>query len=175
MAKWNIDPTHTNVGFSVRHMMFSKVRGRFTNVTGSLEGDPQDLANASIQVDIDVASIHTNNEDRDNHLRSEDFFQAEKYPSITFASKEIKETGENKFAITVLMTMKDTTKEVTLTGEYLGSGTNTFGVDDEAFEVSVKISREEFGMTWNQAIETGGVLVGDDITLELSVQVNPAQ
>src|SRR5699024_7132118 len=111
MTKWNVDATHTNVGFSVRHMMVSNVRGSFGEVEGAVEGDPNNLTEAKINFNIDVSTIDTNNEDRDNHLRSADFFEVEKYPNITFESTEIVETGSDEYDVTGNMTIKGETKE----------------------------------------------------------------
>lgn len=174
MSTWKVDGAHTNVGFSVKHMMVSTVRGRFTEVEGKIEGDPKELTDAKIEFTIDASSIHTNNEDRDNHLRSDDFFDVEKYPKITFVSTEIKQTSDNKYDITGDMTMKGVTNKVTFEAEYEGSATNPWGVEVVAFEVNGKISRKEFDLTWNQALETGGVLVGDDIKVSMELQANPA-
>lgn len=173
--KWNVDASHTGVGFSVKHMMVSKVRGRFTGLEGTLEGNPEDLTEAKINFKIDASTIHTNSEDRDNHLRSADFFDTETYPNITFVSTNITKVKNNKYELTGDMTIKDTTKKVTFEAEYEGSGKNPWGVDVAAFEVEGKISRKEFELTWNQALETGGVLVGDDIKIQIDLQLNPAQ
>jgi polyisoprenoid-binding protein YceI len=175
MSKWVVDASHSNVGFSVRHMMVSKVRGRFTGIEGTVEGNPENLAGANINFTIDAASIHTNSDDRDNHLRSADFFDVETYPNLSFVSTDIVKTGENEYEITGDMTVKDVTKQETFKATYEGSGKNPWGVDVAAFEVEGKISRKEFGLTWNQTLEAGGVLVGDDITITIEVQVNPAQ
>lgn len=174
MVAWKVDASHTNVGFSVKHMMVSKVRGRFTGVEGAIDGNPEDLTDAKISFKIDAATIHTNSDDRDNHLRSEDFFDVEKYPEITFTSTEIVKTDDGEYDVTGDMTIKDVTKKVTFEAEFTGSGKNPWGVDVVAFEVEGKISRKEFGLTWNQALETGGVLVGDDIKIDIELQVNPA-
>lgn len=173
--KWNVDASHTNVGFSVKHMMVSKVRGRFTGLEGTLEGNPEDLTGAKIDFKIDASTIHTNSEDRDNHLRSGDFFDAETYPNITFVSTEVSNTGGGEYELTGDMTIKDVTKKVTFEVEYEGKGVNPWGVDVVAFEAKTKLSRKEFGLTWNQALEAGGVLVGDDITITIELQLNPAQ
>lgn len=172
---WNVDASHTGVGFSVKHMMVSKVRGRFTDVEGTLVGNPEDLTTANIDIKIDASTIHTNSEDRDNHLRSADFFDTETYPNLAFTSTEIVKTKGNKYNVTGDMTIKDVTKKVTFEAEYEGAGKNPWGVDVAAFEVEGKISRKEFGLTWNQALETGGVLVGDDIKITIDLQLNPAQ
>lgn len=172
---WNVDASHTGVGFSVKHMMVSKVRGRFTGVEGKLVGNPEDLTTANIDIKIDASTIHTNSEDRDNHLRSADFFDTETYPNLAFVSTEIVKTKASKYDITGDMTIKGVTKKVTFEAEYEGAGKNPWGVDVAAFEVEGKISRKEFGLTWNQALEAGGVLVGDDIKITIDLQLNPAQ
>lgn len=174
MTKWNVDVTHTNVGFVVRHMMVSKVRGNFTDMEGTIEGDPTTLDSTEISFRIGVDSVNTNNEDRDNHLRSADFFEVEKYPDMTFESTNIKKIGETKYALTGDLTIKGTTKETTFDVQYLGKGENPWGVAVVGFEASTKISRKEFGLTWNQALEAGGVLVGDDIEIVIDLQANPA-
>lgn len=174
MTKWNVDATHTNVGFSVRHMMVSNVKGSFTGIEGTVIGDVNNLTDAKIHFEIDVNTINTNNEDRDNHLRSEDFFAVEKYPNITFDSTDIVETGKDKYDVTGDLTVKDVTKKTTFKVTRTGAGKNPWGVDVVGFETETKISRKEFGLTWNQALETGGVLVGDDIKISVELQVNPA-
>ncbi len=174
MTKWNIDATHTNVGFAVRHMMVSNVRGFFTGLNGTVEGDPDKLTEAKIHFTIDASTIDTNNEDRDNHLRSDDFFDVEKYPNITFDSTEIVETGANEYNVTGDLTIKDVSKKITFKVTHTGSGKNPWGVEVVGFEAEGKISRKEYGLTWNQTLETGGVLVGDDIKITIELQVNPA-
>ncbi|KXH80916.1 YceI family protein [Sporosarcina sp. HYO08] len=174
MTKWIVDGAHTDIGFSVKHMMVSKVRGSFTEKEGVIEGNPEDLTNAKINFKIDTASINTNNNDRDNHLRSADFFDAEQYPAITFASTDIAKTGNNAYEITGDMTIKDVTKKITFDASFEGTGTNPWGVEVVGFEAKGKISRKEFGLTWNQALETGGVLVGDEIIITIELQANPA-
>lgn len=174
MSEWNVDVTHTNVGFEIKHMMVSKVRGNFSDMEGTIEGDPRELENTKINFRVGIDSISTNNEDRDNHLRSADFFEAEKYPNMTFESTNIKKVGDNQYELTGNLTIKDVTKETTFDVEYLGEGTNPWGVEVVGFEASTTISRKEFGLTWNQALETGGVLVGDDVKIQIDLQVNPA-
>lgn len=174
MTQWNVDVTHSNVGFSVRHMMIAKVKGSFTDIEGTLNGDPENMAGGSVDFNIKTASIDTNNADRDNHLRSGDFFDAEVNPEITFKSSSITEKGGNEYVITGDLTIKGVTKEVSFDAEYLGTGKNPWGVDVAAVEAKTKISREAFGLTWNQTLETGGVLVGDEIEISVEVQLNPA-
>lgn len=175
MATWKVDASHTNVGFSVKHMMVSKVRGRFTRIDGTIEGNPKELTDAKIHFTVDVNSIHTNSDDRDNHLRSADFFDADQYPEMTFVSTNIEKTDQDEYALTGDLTIKGITKPVTFEVEYEGSEVNPWGVELVAFEANGKISRKEFGLTWNQALETGGVLVGDDIKITIELQANPAQ
>lgn len=172
MAVWKVDASHTNVGFAVRHMMVSKVRGRFTGFEGTLNGDPENLTEATINFTIDASTIDTGNKDRDDHLRSADFFEVEKYPNITFKSTKI-EKNDDKYNVTGDMTIRDTTKSVTFETEYLGSGKNPWGVEVAAFEAKTKISRKEFDLTWNQTLEAGGVLVGDDIEITIETELNP--
>ena len=173
MTKWTVDTSHTGVGFSVKHMMVSKVRGRFTGLEGTIDGNPEDLTNASINFKIDAATINTNSEDRDNHLRSADFFDVEVYPTIVFSSTEIVKKSDNEYELTGDITIKDVTKKITFEAEFEGKGVNPWGVEVVAFEVEGKISRKDFGLTWNTALEAGGVLVGDEIKISIDLQANP--
>ncbi|HIV73846.1 MAG TPA: YceI family protein [Candidatus Pseudogracilibacillus intestinigallinarum] len=175
MVKWNIDGSHTSVGFEVKHMMVSKVRGRFGEFTGTIDGDPADLANCTITFDIDVRSIDTSNEDRDNHLRSPDFFEVDKYPKINFASKKIVQTAEDEFDIIGDITMKGVTKEITFAAEFEGKAVDPWGQEVAGFAVRGALNRKDFGLTWNQALEAGGVLVGDKIKISIDVEANPAK
>jgi len=175
LVKWNIDGSHTSVGFEVKHMMVSKVRGRFGEFTGTIDGDPADLANCTITFDIDVSSIDTSNEDRDNHLRSPDFFEVDKYPKINFASKKIVQTAEDEFDIIGDITMKGVTKEITFAAEFEGKAVDPWGQEVAGFAVRGALNRKDFGLTWNQALEAGGVLVGDKIKISIDVEANPAK
>lgn len=175
MAKWVVDKSHSEISFEVKHMMVSKVRGHFDSYTAEIKAeDLTDLTTATIAFTFDVASINTKSEDRDNHLKSADFFDAEKYPTITFQSKVITKTDDNEFEVTGDLTIKDVTKPVTFEVEYNGKGKNPWGVEVYGFEAEAKINREEFGLTWNAALETGGVLVGKDIKIKAELEVNPA-
>jgi polyisoprenoid-binding protein YceI len=174
MAKFTVDQAHSAVGFEVKHMMVSKVKGQFDAYTADVEAaDLTDLTTASIAFKIDVASINTRNEDRDNHLKSADFFDAETNPSIDFKSTSITKDGED-YKVTGDLTIKGVTKPVTFDVEFGGKGTNPWGVEVYGFEAETKINREEFGLTWNAALETGGVLVGKDIKIKVELEVNPA-
>ncbi|WP_226678357.1 YceI family protein [Mesobacillus jeotgali] len=174
MAKWTVDQNHSAIGFEVKHMMVSKVKGEFESYTADVEAaDLTDLTTASIAFKIDVASIHTRNEDRDNHLKSADFFDVENYPTIDFKSTNITKDGDD-YKVTGDLTIKDATKPVTFNVEFGGKGTNPWGVEVYGFEAETKINREEFGLTWNAALETGGVLVGKDIKIKVELEMNPA-
>ena len=175
MTNWTIDQSHSTVGFEVKHMMVSKVKGHFDSYTANLDvADPTDLSDAKISFTFDVASINTKSTDRDNHLKSADFFDVDTFPSISFTSTNVEKDG-NDYKVTGDLTIKDVTKPVTFDVEFGGKGTNPWGVEVYGFEASAKINREEFGLTWNQALETGGVLVGKDIKINVELEVNPAQ
>lgn len=174
MANWKVDATHTNVGFTVKHMMVSNVRGNFSGLEGTVEGDPENLTDAKINFKIDTNTINTNNEDRDNHLRSVDFFDVEKNPHIIFQSTYIEKTADNEYDVTGDLTVKDVTKKHTFKITHTGTGVNPWGVTVVGFEGETKISRKEFDLTWNQTLETGGVLVGDEIKITIEGELNPA-
>jgi|SRR5690625_1881457 len=173
MSTWNIDVAHTNLGFTVKHMMVSRVRGSFTAFEGAIEGNPEDLASSNISFKVDMNSINTNNEDRDNHLRSGDFFDTETFPTMEFNSTKIVETSEDEFDVVGDLTIKDATKEVTFKAEYEGKATDPWGQEVVGFTVEGSIDRKEFGLTWNQALETGGFLVGDKIKIVIEIEANP--
>lgn len=170
---WTIDPDHTRIGFVARHLMASKVRGTFGSFAGSID-IAEDLTDSKVDVSIDTASVNTNAEDRDNHLRSEDFFEVEQFPTMRFESTEIKDLGDGKFEVTGDLTIKDVTKPVTLDTTYLGIVPDPWGNAKAMLEATTKINREDWGLTWNAALETGGVLVSKEITIELEVQAAKA-
>ncbi|AGK53598.1 YceI family protein [Bacillus sp. 1NLA3E] len=173
MAKWAVDQSHSSIGFEVKHMMVSKVKGTFETYTAEVEAaELTDLTTASIVFKFDVASINTRSEDRDNHLKSGDFFDVENYSTIDFKSTNITKDGDD-YKVTGDLTIKDVTKSVTFDVEFGGKGTNPWGVEVYGFEAEAKINREEFGLTWNAALETGGVLVGKDIKIKVELEVNP--
>jgi polyisoprenoid-binding protein YceI len=169
MAQWNIDPAHSSADFTVRHMMVTNVRGTFDQLSGTIEFDPKNRATASVEATIDVASISTRAADRDNHLRSADFFAVEQFPHIHFKSTSVEIDGDTA-RVHGDLTIKDTTRPVTLDVEYLGQMASPFGDQRVGFTASTKIKREDFGLTWNVALETGGVLVGSEVRIELDVQ-----
>lgn len=166
---WNIDTTHSSIEFSVRHMMFTKVRGRFSDWSAELDLDENNLEKSSVRVTIDASSIDTRNEKRDAHLRSPDFFDIESFPTLSFASTRVEKKGSN-LLITGNLTIHGETREVVLEAERTGQGQDPWGNIRLGFAADTKISRKDFGLTWNQALETGGVLVGDAITISLEVQ-----
>jgi polyisoprenoid-binding protein YceI len=170
-ARWAIDASHSSVSFSVRHMMISNVRGEFQKVAGEVVYDPKRPEAAKISVTIDVASIYTREEKREAHLRSADFFDAEKYPTITFVSKGIRRHGEG-LDIVGDLTIRDTTHEVTLAvAELSGEHTDPYGNRRVGATAATKIRRSDFGITFNAALETGGVLVGDEVSISLDIQL----
>lgn len=171
---WTIDPSHTIVEFGIRHLMITTVKGRFGGVEGTIKGNPDDWADAEVEVKIDAASVDTRNEDRDNHLRSADFFEVEKYPHLTYKSTKVTKTGENSYTIEGELTIRDVTKPVTLEAEYLGKAVDPWGNEKIGFSAKAKVNRKDFGLTWNAPLEAGGFLVGDEVTIELEVQAAKA-
>ena len=174
MSTYVVDKTHSNVGFQVKHMMVSKVKGNFDDFEATVEAaDLSDLTTANIQFKFDIATINTKNADRDNHLKSADFFDAESFPKITFQSTNIEGSGSD-YQVTGDLTIKDITKPVTFDVTYNGKGTNPWGAEVYGFEAETLINREEFGLTWNATLETGGVLVGKDIKVLVELELNNA-
>jgi polyisoprenoid-binding protein YceI len=168
---WELDPAHTRLGFAVRHAMISTVRGSFTDISGGATLDPASPSASSATVTVQASSISTGSADRDAHLRSSDFFEAEKYPTLEFRSTEFRRTGDpSTWILAGDLTIKDVTKPVELTLTYLGDVIDPWGNIKAGFEGRGQISRKDWGLTWNAALEAGGVLVGDKITLELEVQ-----
>jgi polyisoprenoid-binding protein YceI len=166
---YTLDPTHTRIGFLARHAMVTKVRGAFNEFEGTATVDGNNPANSSVRVTIDAASIDTRNAQRDEHLRTNDFLALEQYPQITFASTDIRQVDETTFEVTGDLTIKDVTNQVTVPFEFEGASQDPFGNQRIGFDGSVTISRKDYGITWNAALETGGVLVSDKIVLEFEV------
>lgn len=167
---WKIDEAHSSIEFVVKHMMVSRTKGRFTNFEGTIQLDEENFANSSVTVEIDVASIDTHDEKRDEHLRSADFFDVEKFPTITFASREVKPRGGDKFQLIGDLTIHGVTEETVINVERLGAGSSPWGQQVMGFEASTDVNRKRYGLTWNVALETGGFLVGDDIKINLEVE-----
>ena len=172
-TSWNVDPAHTGVEFAVKHMMFTTVRGRFKDVKGTLQLDEANPANSTIEVEIAASSIDTGVGDRDAHLRSADFLDVEKYPALTFRSRRVEgslsKEGDS-FRVVGDLTIHGTTKEVTLDGTYEGTGKDPWGGNRAGARVTTKIDRRDWVLTWNQALETGGILVANEVRIEIEVQ-----
>ena len=175
LTTWQIDPTHSEVAFSVKHLMISTVRGRFSGVKGSIFLDTEDLTRSSAEVEIDAATIDTREEKRDAHLRSPDFFDVANHPTITFRSRRIERAGSDHFKVTGDLTIRGTTREVVLDVTEEGRGRDPWGGERVGFSATGKIDRREFGLTWNQALEAGGVMVSNEIKLSIEVQAVKAQ
>jgi polyisoprenoid-binding protein YceI len=166
---WKLDPAHTLVEFSAKHLMITTVKGRITDVEGTIVSDGEDPKNSSVEVALKAASLDTRTEQRDQHLRSADFLDAEKYPEIKFRSTRI-EGDKESFKMTGDLTIRGVTKPVTLVASFEGRTRDPWGGERIGFSASGKIDRREFGLTWNQALETGGVVVGNDIKINLEVE-----
>jgi polyisoprenoid-binding protein YceI len=170
-STWEIDPAHTNAQFAVRHLMVSTVRGNFTKVSGTVHLDDQDPTKSTIQATLDATSLDTRVEKRDQHLKSPDFFDVAKYPTLTFTSKTIQKVGDGQFHVTGDLTIHGVTKEVVLKVEGQPQPfRDPTGVMRIGGLATTKINRKDFGLTWNKALETGGVLVGDDVDITIDVE-----
>ena len=167
-GSWALDPTHSEVTFSVKHLAISKVRGIFERFTASIV-TAEDPSASTVEASIEVASINTNQKDRDKHLRTNDFFKADEFPNITFTSSSVVLTGDD---ITVVgdLTLRGVTKSVTLTGEFGGTVTDGYGQTKAGFTASTKINRHDYGVSWNAALEAGGLTLGDDISINFELQ-----
>jgi len=165
-----IDASHSRIGFVVRHLGFSKVRGSFEQFEGTIRMNNGDLSTLRAEVSIQAASVTTNEATRDNHLRTGDFLLVEEYPTITFKGNEVRDISGNSFTLVGEFTLRGVTKTIELEGEYLGSAKDPWGNTKTAFEARTKISRKEYGVNWNAALETGGFLVSDDVEIVLEVQ-----
>jgi polyisoprenoid-binding protein YceI len=167
---WNIDKTHSDVGFSVRHMMISNVRGKFTRFDAEVELDPKNLDAAKVRATVETASVDTGVEARDNHLRSADFFDSEKHPNMTFTSTKVKQSG-SELAVTGKLAIRGIEHEVTLKGELEGPAKDPWGNQRLGFTLSGEIEREQWGLTWNQALEAGGVMVAKKVKIAIETQL----
>ncbi|MFD1039074.1 YceI family protein [Virgibacillus byunsanensis] len=175
MAKtvWNVDAAHSELGFSVKHMMISKVKGSFNEFDAVIEADPSELTDAKIEVSVDVASVDTRQEGRDEHLRSADFFDVENYPKMTFVASDVKKKSDSNYDVTGDLTIRGTTKPVTIDVVYEGQSKDPMSGNTVAgFSGETTINRQDFGLTWNAAVETGGVLVGEDIKINFEIEAH---
>lgn len=171
MAQWNFDPSHSSAEFAARHLMVSTVRGSFRNVTGTINFDPDNIEASSVEATINVSEMtSTGIPDRDNHLKSADFLDAEKYPTITFKSTKVEKKSDTEARVTGDLTIRGVTRPVTLNAELAGIITNPWGNKVAGFSATTVINREDFGLTWNMVVEGGGVLVGKEIKITLEVE-----
>jgi polyisoprenoid-binding protein YceI len=170
-ATWLIDPKHSLVEFTARHIMIATVKGRFTSVSGVVRADENDITRSSVYVEIDAASIDTNEPQRDRHLRSADFLDVERYPSLTFQSTDIEQIDPNHLLVRGDLTIRGVTKPVDLHTTINGRGKDPAGLEVAAFSARTEINRRDFGLTWNLTLETGGVLVGDTVVITLELEV----
>lgn len=167
---WQIDPVHSFVNFSVRHMMVSTARGHFSKFSGTIDLDEANPTATKVDVTIDVSSIDTNDGNRDGHLKSPDFFDVEKFPTITFKSTGVESVNGSTAKLKGDLTIKGVTKSVVLDVEYSGQAKNPWGATVAGFAGQTKLNREDFGLTWNAALETGGIMLGKDVKIELELE-----
>ena len=167
-TKWVLDPTHSELTFKVRHMMITNVKGEFKSY--SVEADGDDIFKSNVHVIIDAVSINTNNEDRDNHLKSGDFFDAENHKELTFKSTSFKQKEDDEYELKGLLTIKGISKEITLEVEFGGINKDPWGNEKAGFSVEGKINRKDWGLNWNSALETGGVLVSEEVKISGEMQ-----
>lgn len=175
IQKWNFDASHSEVSFKVRHMMFSKVTGYFNEWSGDFAFDPENPTSGKVSVSINAASVDTKNDGRDDHLRSGDFFDVENYPELRFESTSFEEAGKGKLKLNGNLTIRGTSKPITLDVEYHGKGIDPWGKERVGFSATAKLDREDYGLGWNQALEAGGVLVGKTVEIEIQVQAVAAE
>lgn len=171
MSTYKIDAAHSEITFKVKHLMITNVTGSFTKFEGTMESEAADFSDAKVTFEADTASISTHNEQRDGHLKSDDFFAAEKFPKIIFQSKSLVKNGGEEYTLTGDLTIRDVTKPIELAVAYGGTMTDPYGQVKAGFEVSGKINRKDFGLTWGAVTEAGGVVVSDDVKLHAAVQM----
>lgn len=168
--KWSLDPAHSEVVFKVKHMMIANVKGEFREFTGQLNSDGKEFDAESISLTINAASIFTNNADRDAHLKSADFFDAENYKELLFKGTRLQKVEDDNYKLTGNLTIKDITKQITLDVEFGGINKDPWGNEKAGFSINGKLNRKDWGLTWNAALETGGVLVSEEVKLSAEVQ-----
>ena len=169
VSTWNIDPVHSNVEFAVKHMMVSTVRGRFREVAGAIHLNEADPASSWAEATVPTVSVDTAEPKRDDHLRSADFFEVEKYPQMTFRSTNVEQVKGDRWQITGDLTIRDVTKQVVLDTEYEGQIKDAYGLQRAAFNAQTELNRKDFGLNWNALIEAGGVAVGDKVRVTLNI------
>jgi polyisoprenoid-binding protein YceI len=171
LTTWSIDPAHTHVEFAVRHLMITTVKGRFNEVSGTVSSHDAEPAKGDVNITINAASIDTREPQRDAHLRSADFLDVEKYPTITYKSRRIEDVEGDRFTLVGDLSIHGVTREVALDVTSEGRAKDPWGGERAGFTAATKIKRSDFGLTWNQALETGGVLVGDDVKISIDVDL----
>ena len=169
-TKWTIDPTHSEIIFKVKHLMITYVKGEFRKFTGNISAEGNDFSKASINATIDASSIFTNEDNRDGHLKSADFFDVENYPEITFTGTSFKKIDEENYQLKGVLTIKGVSKEIALDVEFGGINKDPWGNEKAGFSINGKINRKDWGLNWNAALETGGVLVSDEVKISAEVQ-----
>jgi polyisoprenoid-binding protein YceI len=174
MTTWKIDQSHSEVKFKVKHLVISTVSGHFNDFNATIEGKKEDFTDSTIRFEAAVDSIDTKNAQRDGHLKSADFFDAAGHPKLTFVSKTVNKKDENEYKVTGDLTIRGTKKEVTLDVTYNGAVKGFGGVDVIGFEITGKVNRQDFGLSWNALTEVGGVVVGDEVKLEIFAEFNKA-
>jgi polyisoprenoid-binding protein YceI len=167
-TKWVSDPAHSQLNFKVKHLMITNVKGEFKNFTAEI--DNEDFNNSLVKATVDISSVFTNSDDRDNHLKSADFFDVENHPSMTFQSNSFKKSKDDKFTLKGVLNIKDVSREVALDVEYGGTIKDPWGNEKAGFSFEGVISRKDWGLNWNAALETGGVMVSDDVKISGEVQ-----
>lgn len=170
-TKWTYDDTHAKIGFSISHFGISETEGKFTKFDGMVVADKPDFSDAAIEITIDVNSIDTENEKRDEHLKSPDFFDAVEYPTIVFTGKSLQPAGTNKYKLKGDLTMHGVTKEITLDAVYRGTVDDPFGNTKAGFRVSGLIDRRDWGLDWNGTLAAGGLLVGNEVSLDVNIEL----
>ncbi len=170
MATWTIDTAHSEIGFKVKHLVVSTASGKFTAFEGKIEGDPEDLTKSKISFSADIDSIHTGNEQRDGHLKSADFFDAANHPKLTFTSTSVEKIGDVDYKVTGELTLKGVTKPITITAEFGGIEKSLYGQTVAGFEVTAKINRQDYGLTWSAVTEAGGLVVANDVKLIANIE-----
>ena len=168
---YSLDPTHSRLGYQARHAMVTTVRGHFADFSGTVTLDEANPAASSAEITIQAMSVSTSQADRDNHLRTSDFFDPEKYPTLTFRSTKVEKTGNEEFAVTGDLTVKDVTKPITINMTFAGAAKDPFGNSRAGFEGYATLNRKDYGMTFNAALETGGVLVSDRVKLDFDISL----
>lgn len=170
-SKWAVDFTHSSVDFTIKHMMIAKVKGTFHKFEADIDADPADLTTADISFSIDLSSIDTRNADRDNHLRTGDFFDIAQFPALTFKSKNIVKTDDDEYDVTGEVSLHGVTRSETFSVTFEGAGKDPWGNEKAGFSGKGSIKRSDYGLTYNAALETGGVLIGDEVKISIEIEV----